>query len=299
MVRWLKDNGCAWSEEACEIAAKKGDLTMLQWLRRQGCPWNVSTLHAMAAEGHLEMLQWLKNYDRKERDSPLWPRDYEGKVQLFCLLARCGRIELLSWAREAGLPFHRRVCESASKNDVVKWLIVHGCPVDEQGMLKNFARSGDIEMMKWLTQETEMQPRDMDIFNAAAARGDIAMLQWLWEQGCVWGADTCCVASASGQLEALKWLRERGCPWNEETGKRAAEEGRIEVLKWARENGCSWDDGSTVAAAVAKQREDVVQWLVENGFGRERKRRNSLLSCGLETSNGNVHCVAGSNVDAL
>jgi len=62
VLKWMRENGCPWNEDACTWAAAKGRLEVLQWLWQNGCPWNQKAC-LNATRGHFfEVFQWIKAY---------------------------------------------------------------------------------------------------------------------------------------------------------------------------------------------------------------------------------------------
>ena len=59
VLKWLRSEGCPWSEMACPSAARGGHLEALRWLRSEGCPWNERTCSGAAEKGHLDVLKYL------------------------------------------------------------------------------------------------------------------------------------------------------------------------------------------------------------------------------------------------
>jgi len=59
-LKWLKENGCPWSEDLCmKIAVSSGNLEKLKWMKEVGCPLNMSACREAARHGNLEVLKWL------------------------------------------------------------------------------------------------------------------------------------------------------------------------------------------------------------------------------------------------
>ena len=59
-LKWLRDKGFPWNEDACARAAEGGHLEVLKWLRAEGCPWDEWACERAAKGGHLKMLRWLR-----------------------------------------------------------------------------------------------------------------------------------------------------------------------------------------------------------------------------------------------
>ena len=170
--------------------------------------------------------------------------------------------------------------------------------VDVGQLYRVTARSGQLEVLKWLRAKSLWWPHRVEgwhfhAFLGAAEGGNIEIIKWLLASGQQWDAAVCAIAAQFGQLEALKWLHTNGCPWDKgtcagaahgahfeilkwahandcpwdaQTCWRAAEGGHLEMLKWARTNGCPWDCRTI---SFARQHDEVVQWAILNGCPQE------------------------------
>ena len=47
-----------WNSFACDIAAKKGDFSLLKWLRSKYCPWDVNCIYNAIKNNHFEIVKW-------------------------------------------------------------------------------------------------------------------------------------------------------------------------------------------------------------------------------------------------
>ena len=59
VLKYLHANGCRWTTNACTYAARNGHLELLIWLHVNGCPWDESAFALAAQKGHLEVLIWM------------------------------------------------------------------------------------------------------------------------------------------------------------------------------------------------------------------------------------------------
>jgi hypothetical protein len=50
VLKWERDNGCAWDSYTCAFAVGKGHLELFKWARQNGCPWDSDTF-TWAAHG--------------------------------------------------------------------------------------------------------------------------------------------------------------------------------------------------------------------------------------------------------
>ena len=57
LLKWLKSNGCGWTEDCCYFVVLRGHLEVLIWARHNGCKWSAWTCYAAAKGDHLEVLK--------------------------------------------------------------------------------------------------------------------------------------------------------------------------------------------------------------------------------------------------
>ena len=65
---------------------------------------------------------------------------------------------------------------------------------------------------------------DEGLMKDAASSGNLELVRWLRGEGCPWDIDTCYWAVKQGHVEVLRWLRENGAPWTAATRDEAAAE---------------------------------------------------------------------------
>lgn len=88
-LKYLREQGCAWDERVCSVAAGKGYLDILKYAHTHGCPWDERTCMFAAYYGHLNCLRYAH-----ERGCPWDSKAYlNKKLDLQCrnylLLNRC------------------------------------------------------------------------------------------------------------------------------------------------------------------------------------------------------------------
>jgi hypothetical protein len=59
LLQYLKQQGCAFSEQIMCTAAQRGLLHVCQYLHTQQCPWSARACTSAAVRGHLSTLRWL------------------------------------------------------------------------------------------------------------------------------------------------------------------------------------------------------------------------------------------------
>ena len=149
---------------------------------------------------------------------------------------------------------------------LVKWALAEGCPRETYGdkRAKVAASFGHRELVQFLIREQGFA-MDEGVMGWAARSGNLEMVRWLRGEGCEWSALACQYAAACGQLRVLQWLRANGCPWDADTCNAAAHSGHLATLRWARENGCEWSGVRTCGAAAIGGHLKILQWLRANG----------------------------------
>ena len=120
VVDWIYEQDGPWTELACEICARKGNLSMLKHLHyKLGFVVNDITFREALMKGHIEILQWLKPKLRKD----YWcPSD-----KFWCYFAtRHGNLKSLQWLLVSGCPLDLDTCLSIAQNrnhqQIYNWL---------------------------------------------------------------------------------------------------------------------------------------------------------------------------------
>jgi hypothetical protein len=119
ILKWARQNECAWDEEVCLYAAKRGRFKVLKWLRENGCPWNEKVCSRAAENGHLGILKWAR-----ENGCP-WNEETCSQA------ASKGHFKILKWARNNGCRWREETCWAAwhgGHSEILGWAIKNGCP---------------------------------------------------------------------------------------------------------------------------------------------------------------------------
>ncbi len=183
LMEFFLDNGATWYVPYCEIAAHRGNISILELARKRNLWCDIAWCLSIAAqEGHSHVIKWAFSL----------PDIYEvnDHTSLCYLAARAGLTDQLEILTEQ-----------------------YGCPLSIVVFVEA-ARGGHIETMVWLKNNGCLW--NAAACASAAAAGQLEALQWLREHGCPWNRLTCADAAATGQLEVLQWARENGCPWDKE-----------------------------------------------------------------------------------
>lgn len=124
VVEWASDQeNIRVSKRIWEFATQKDQLPILEWCwERKMVPGDLNMIARLAAQyGRVRILEWAR-----EHGLPM-----DGSV---CASAASnGHVNVLEWAREYGLPMDESVCVSAARIghfNVLMWAREHGCPCD-------------------------------------------------------------------------------------------------------------------------------------------------------------------------
>jgi hypothetical protein len=156
-------------------------------------------------------------------------------------------------------------CNYAARSgsiNMLKWLKQHGCVYDNAS-----CRAAAAGAHTHVLQHLRDEGCEWDCWTCAAAavHGHLSTLQWLYEQGCPWSADRICGAAAySGSIEMLHYLKQQGCVFNAWTMRSAAVQGLLPVCQYLLAEGCPCD-AQGCAAAAAKGYLETVRFLHESG----------------------------------
>ena len=166
----------------------------------------------------------------------------------------------------------RSICEWGGEGSVrwAKWWARERGELDCKNVACDIAaESGNLEVLKWASDDGASEHLTKHTYSAAALGGHLGILKWAMngagERGCSWdNADVCSSAALGGHMDVLQWAKENGCPWDGRTCANAAGKGRLDILGWARENGCPW--GGWVCAHAAKGGHlKILQWARAEG----------------------------------
>jgi hypothetical protein len=169
-----------------------------------------------------------------------------------------GHASVLSWLLEHGCPRDElAICGQAACSGDMQTLLAakqHGGILTAHTMrcaalygilpmcqYLHAAKSGNVDMLRWLLQQSCPMNADT-VCTAAAAGGHIDVMALLQAELPPFTADTwtgmLAAAGASRKLAAAQWLRQRGADWPAVLQHRDRE-WQGEVLAWARAEGCT------------------------------------------------------------
>jgi hypothetical protein len=179
------------------------------------------------------------------------------------IAGRVGDIPTLQAAHELGLAFTDEVLIGAAESGSMlklQWLQLHNRCELPDNICNYAARSGTIDVLKWLKEHGCVYDTHTCAGAAAGARTDV--LQYLRDERCESNQRACVAAARSGHLATLQWLRERGRPWPaERMCGDAAWSGSIEMLLYLKQQGCVFNE-FTMRSAAGRGGIPVCQYLL-------------------------------------
>jgi len=152
--------------------------------------------------------------------------------------AKNGYLKLLKWSR---VPLERDLSEYAARSgsiELMKWIIMHKCYTSAR-TCAFAAFNGHLELLKWLIQSKNFKVDHLSTINAAAG-GHIHILEWLHPISNLphLTPDACTLAVTYGHLKTLIWLHEHNYGWNSDTWSEAEKHEKWDCVTYLCENGC-------------------------------------------------------------
>ncbi|OWY97630.1 hypothetical protein PHMEG_00031794 [Phytophthora megakarya] len=199
---WVNSNArIPCSQQAIDLAARRGSLEMVQWLHEHySRKLGSGTMHYAAENGHLEVVKWLhQNRSEGCRDATM------------ARAALQGNLEIVKWLHSNRNEHFNLdgVMDAIAANgylDVLQWFHEHrdkGCSI---AAMDKAAACGHLDVVKWLHEHRKegCSHRAMD---GAAMNGHLKVVKWLHLnrfEGCSTRAiDT---AAGNNHLKVVKWL---------------------------------------------------------------------------------------------
>jgi hypothetical protein len=187
LLDWLKQQGVAFTAQACYHAALNNQRAALQYLHAQGCPWNADVAIAAAGRGDAAMLRWLHTHGAP------W-----NAHAVCCAAASSGCVKLVAWIMQQQQEQQEQQQQSGAAVVVV-----------DVATMCTAAAHGHTDVCALLLQQR--CPWDSCVAVAAARAGHASTLRWLCEHGCPCaGAELCEAAAKGGCVEVLEFLQQRG-----------------------------------------------------------------------------------------
>ena len=208
----LRGRGLSWSAAVLTAAASRGSPSMLRWLHAGGCPMTGDACNNAARTGNLRALRWLRGTEGR---APCpWGSDTCAGA------ARGGHLRTLRWARQNGCPWSDLddVFAGAATSGhlhVLRWMVTDGdVSIDWRRIERCATVGGQLRVLRWLHRMGHLRLNTMLCYSAShhcSAR----VLRWLYRAGCPWHHETCIRLAYRGKLCAALWARAAGCPLSE------------------------------------------------------------------------------------
>jgi Ankyrin repeats (3 copies) len=202
-VQHLHEQGCPWSMNLLEQAAREGHFELVRWCYEHGCSWHeISKAPAYAAEsGNVELMAWVLQLPGTALHSTVMNAAAAKGHKAMCQFLHDQQCSWDTYATaHAALEGHV---------NLLRWLIDSGCPWAESQLCMAAALSGNMELMTHLQQEGLLLSLSRLTFMLSYAGGHnkLAAAQWLREQGAQW--PTAFTLPWNGKV--LEWARAEGC----------------------------------------------------------------------------------------
>ena len=267
-----------------ESMIQNNDITALDKAKENGeiDSMNIYTVCTIACRfSKLDAIKWITehypdytNYvcsctliwDNFEFMKELHANGYPLSSDIAMELAENSKFDLLKWAFKNGCPPCKNVCIILSRNqhfDMLKWAIEQGYPYDNSRVLNGIVASGDIELLKWIT---ELGCTFNEVtYKAAIHSGSLEMIKYLMAEGCPFeDKNVISVAGGYGHLNIVKWAVAEGFPCGWYSWISASINGKLEVLKWAKDNGPGFSAAGCLFQTPINERTfDTIIWLRE------------------------------------
>lgn len=222
VLKWVRAQGCEWSELVYTRAVDGGHLDVLQWAHEHGCPWNEWATHRAAYQGKFQILRWLH--------ATGCPWDAETCVEA----VRGGHFHILKWLHANGCAWDSRACSHAARRgdlSILNWLCTNGCPWEKWcDFHDTVSFLPNLRALRF-SLTFQLSPPLPTVFCVyAAACGSLSHIKLLHEHGCVMPELVCAVAAFCGHLSVLRYGQEHGFPCGEYTRKEALRGGHVETI---------------------------------------------------------------------
>jgi hypothetical protein len=160
------------------------------------------------------------------------------------------------------------------------------------------AESGCLQKLLWLAPMMRYRLPD-DICSSVAKSGSIDMLRWLLQNTFRFCADTAYHAALAGHLEVLKFLHSVACPFDRWSCLAAAHRGDLPMLIWLRERHAPWDMFAVSISAASSGNVLMIMWLkddqkyeLDSVLMLHAAEHGQLNMCRYLTDQGHWHAMA-------
>lgn len=272
-LAYARSKGHAWGPDACNKAARSGQLAALKWLVDAGCPHLVALYEGVMCTGHDLINGPDVHYYLHRRDiKPLMREAIKG-----------GHVPCVDWLVSRGLRLDPAVCHLAAKRghlDMLRYARAEGVQWDEIVVCDSAVRGGQLDVLTYVQADHLLLVKLpwylaagkgwTHLLEFAVAHGceigrswmlyaignkdsAVRTARWLLDHGYTWHPGDMDKIMTTNTMDLLVFARTCGCPWNTDACEEAAHAGWLEALQYAHENGCPWDWHACMAAAMKRR----------------------------------------------
>lgn len=201
---WFWRQDCTPDQRLCTAAAGFGDVKMMEKLYAIGGKFEKPACDLAAFKGNFSVVKWLR-----EKGGESWE-------QATCKRAAAGgHLEIVKWALENGSVCDKYACAFAAAGgqiEVLKWMYSSGNGFDKSNCFAGAVRLSQIKVLEWMNGEEGLYWDDIVCATMAARCGSINVLKWLGSNECSWDKSIFNAAARGGHIEILEFLMTNGCP---------------------------------------------------------------------------------------
>ena len=271
VAKWLRENGCEFSDDTMELAVKGGNIEVCKWLLINGCkiskdtvPKSIRLLKLLLEWGYKPGPKFFSQSAEKGRFGLMkWAkcREFSWDETTCASAASAGRLDILQWARKFKCPWNETCCVGAARSgklEILKWAREEQCPwnhhtISEAGLYGHF------EVMKWAVENGCPLP-DTVVFSTTIDK--ISNIDYLFQKGCLIREVAVREAVRKGQVQTLIWFLTHGAPHTISACNEAAKYGKLSMLQWL----CSMKFAVSAATMQSSVRHPhIFKWLKNNG----------------------------------
>ena len=257
LLDWFWRQDCTPNKRLCTAAAGFGDAKMMEKLYAIGGKFEKPACDLAAFKGNFSVVKWLRE---KGESRESWE-------QATCKRAAAGgHLEIVKWAVENGSVCDKYACQRAAAGghlEIVKWAVENGSVCDKYACAFA-AAGGQIEVLKWMYSSGNGFDKGT-CFAGAVRLSQIKVLEWMNGEGLCWNDIVCAtMAARCGAINVLKWLGNNGCLWDKPVFNAAARGGHIEILEFLMTNGCPWERVVCMNDAYHNGQYKTVRWLSDH-----------------------------------
>ena len=172
LLRWLRGQGCQWDTKTTEaLAGSLLDKDTFKWAVEEGCPVSVTTAATFGRLNDWEtakwIIEWCKSWDasigimatrKGNLDFLSWALakgyfDPSASSFISKQAAKSGKVEILRWCPEAGIPYHRKCWKFAWKRESTEVLdLLHRHRVPAHPSFSEIVGIEEPNLQQWLNK---------------------------------------------------------------------------------------------------------------------------------------------------